>query len=333
MKLGKEVGQIRSTGKYVDDSRSRREKLDKLGFLWRVRAETRSADSLADVSFDQIYDALVTYRKEFDVKGPLTIPKQFIVPEADPWPDSTRGLPLGDSVEKLRTKSFLKKNPGAEEKLAQIGFQFDTKVAANDIRFQNVYNGLKRYKEIYGNLLVPQPFEIPSDSDEWPEETWGLRLGARVNAIRSQGTFVKTSPERREMLDEIGFVWSPPDSERRKRGRKSKAEKEREAAAAAAAAEGYPGAFGPETDDTDELDAFVSSFDFGSMAGDADGEESISPTWGLEGGREMKDFVAAAQEDAAQQAAQDEYEEPQTLEQSLAAAKERALECGVIVPT
>jgi len=331
MKLGSKVSQIRGEGKYIDNNLKRREKLDKLGFVWRLRAETKAAKDNSEISFDQIYDALVVYKKEFNVGGELTVPLQFTVPETDPWPDNTKGLPLGRCISKLRTKSFLKQNPEAEEKLKTIGFQFDTKVAANDIRFQNVYKALTRYKEVYGDLLVPQPFEVPEESSEWPEETWGLRLGARVNAIRSQGTFVKANEDRRQMLDDIGFVWSPPESERRKRGRKSNAEKEREekekleAAAARQVNAEFKG-----LEDGDEVDSFISSFDFSAMSSDSKGEESISPTWGLEGGRELKDIVTAAQEEAAQQAVQDDYKPPKTLAESLSEARDRAIAVNII---
>lgn len=335
MKLGFRVGQIRATGKFVGNNQSRRDKLDTLGFVWRARAETMSSVGNPEISFDQIYDALVTYRNVFKPRGDITVPPQFIVPDTDPWPENTRELPLGQCMAKLRTKSFLKKNPGAEEKLAAIGFQMDKKTAAHDVRFQNVYDGLKRYKEIYGDLLVPQPFVVPNKSAEWPEEAWNLRLGARVNAIRSQGTFVNNSPDRKEMLDELGFVWSPPESERRKRGRKSKEEKEqmeKEAMEAVSQEGGSPKLDSGDDaqDEVVDVESLMSSFDFSATSGDSSGEESIAPTWGFEGGRELPELVTAAQEEAAQQAAQDEYKPPLNLEESLAEAKLRAIEVGVV---
>lgn len=63
---------------------------------------------------------------------------------------------------------------------------------------------LAKYKERHGTLDVPQHFVIPVNSPEWPEEVWGLRLGARVNTVRSQGTFVKNYPARRDLLTEMG---------------------------------------------------------------------------------------------------------------------------------
>ena len=119
----------------------------------------------------------------------------------------------------MRNKSFSKANPEIYIPLEELGVQLDVKAAVNDNRFQRVFDALVRYKEIYGDLLVPQPFVIREESDEWPESTWGLRLGARVNAIHSQGTFVNTKPERCSQFDDIGFVWGPPPSERR-RGQK-----------------------------------------------------------------------------------------------------------------
>ena len=35
---------------------------------------------------------------------------------------------------------------------------------------------LLRYKEIYGDLLVPRRFIVPWTQD-WPEDTWGILLG------------------------------------------------------------------------------------------------------------------------------------------------------------
>merc|ERR1712070_638726 len=197
-------------GLYISKSENRRQQLEKLGFTLKGQAATTDTT----IPFDQVYDALTVYRAEIKPSGPLTVPVEFTVPDAEPWPESTRGLPLGRAIKKLRSKAYLKENPDAEEKLKQIGFETDKKekkLSANDKRFQAVYLALERYKETYGDLLVPQPFIVPSDSAKWPEESWGLRLGARVNAIRSQGTFIKNNSERQGMLDALGFVWTPPD--------------------------------------------------------------------------------------------------------------------------
>ena len=63
-------------------------------------------------------------------------------------------------------------------------------------KFQLIYEALIVYKSIYNDLYVPQTFIVPS-AEPWPESLWDLKLGARINAIRSQGTFISNSPERR----------------------------------------------------------------------------------------------------------------------------------------
>jgi len=217
MKLGLRVAGIRSTGRFVANDESRRSKLDEMGFIWRLRS-TSTADD--DTTFEQIFDALKCYKEEF---GNLDVQQSFIVPNAEPWKISTRGLPLGSKISLVRSKTYLRDNPNAESSLRSIGFEFDGKAAANNQRFKLVYDALCAYKEANGDLLVPQPFIIPEGDDSYPKHTWGLRLGARVNAIRSQGTFVKTDPSRKGMLDDIGFAWEPPPSlSGKKRGRKRK---------------------------------------------------------------------------------------------------------------
>ena len=336
MKLGQKVGSIRETGLYVDKSQKRRQQLEKIGFVWKVRGTTDNS-----ITFDQIYDALTVYRAEIKQSGPLTVPKEFCVPDADPWPENTRGLPLGRSIKQLKSKDYLKENPGAEEKLRQIGFETSKKLSANDKRFQAVYLALERYKETYGDLLVPQPFIVP-DSSEWPEESWGLRLGARVNAIRSQGTFIKNNAERQDMLDSLGFVWTPPEKEAGKRGRKSldqidEEEKEAllEASGTSAVTSSKSGKTGGEKNaEEDDADSFLSFFDFNEEDQDTEGEPtSGQPTWGLEAGREYEGFGNNNKGDASEQEVEDEYEPPRSLGESLRAARERALEAGVIEET
>mmetsp|Transcript_14589 Transcript_14589/g.40542 ORF Transcript_14589/g.40542 Transcript_14589/m.40542 type:complete len:1076 (+) Transcript_14589:299-3526(+) len=335
MKLGQKVGAIRETGLYVDNSKKRRQQLEKLGFVWMLRAPTDTS-----IPFDQIYDALTVYRAEIKPSGPLTVPTEFSVPDAEPWPESTRGLPLGRSMKQLRSKAYLKANPGAAEKLKQIGFETDKKLSANDKRFQAVYLALERYKETYDDLLVPQPFVVPSDSAEWPEESWGLRLGARVNAIRSQGTFIKNNAERQDMLDALGFVWTPPEKETKKRGRKTLDQIDQEEKEALLEASSKSGkTMGSSSADKnagdDDADSFLSFFDF--KENDQDNSDSDDtqgqPTWGLEAGRELDGLPNNNKRDVAEQEFDEDYEAPRTLGESLGAARVRALEAGVIEDT
>lgn len=331
MKLGQRVAAIRSTGKYVQNNEKRRKILEDMGFLWQLRA-TGSADN---VSFDQLYLALETYKRTSGDGKTTVVPANFVVPDCDPWPESTRGLPLGKKMNAVRSKSFLKNNPGAKQKLEALGYPLNGKVAANDTRFQKVYDALVTYKKLNGNLLVPQPFVVPDQSEEWPESTWGLRLGARVNAIRSQGTFVNTNPDRRKQLDDIGFVWSPPPSatgRRRVRRTKEQMEAERlaeEARMTKMIQEQEKGQSQASTSAMENL--FGQSFgalEKTKFEGSTSGDEDTTPSWSFEGSAEME--AARAAEEAAKQP-QDEYQEPMNLNDTLEAAKQKAIDVGVIV--
>ena len=41
MKLGQKVAAIRSTGKYIENKKKRRQALETLGFVWRARAPSK----------------------------------------------------------------------------------------------------------------------------------------------------------------------------------------------------------------------------------------------------------------------------------------------------
>lgn len=71
-------------------------------------------------------------------------------------------------------------------------------------RYAVVESALLRYKQTFGDTLVPKLFVIPSDDKSWPEETWGMKLGATVNHIRSGNGY---SDNRKELIS-IGFDFS-----------------------------------------------------------------------------------------------------------------------------
>ena len=196
VKLGVRVAAIRSAGRYVKDHPKRKQDLDDLGFEWRLRDTAKV--KVVDVVFEHVYEALVCYKREIDEE--LNVPADFTVPSAAPWPEVIWGLALGTHVQSVREKDKLVYgHEERERRLNELGFQWEEsgRTIFSKKRFDIVYCALKTYKEVYGNLIVPQAFVVPTDDEFWPEESRGLKLGARVNAIRCQGTLVSNSPERR----------------------------------------------------------------------------------------------------------------------------------------
>ncbi len=322
MKLGQRVAAIRSTGKYVQNNETRRKILDDMGFLWRLRSPS-PGKKLDGIAFEQVYAALKMFREQVQPGGKkLEVPLNFVVPDFDPWPDSTRGLPLGKIMQTVRTKAYLKQHPDAEEKLMSLGFQPDIKAVANDLRYQRVYDALVVYKELYGDLLVPQPFTVPEDGDEWPEEVHGLNLGARVNAIRTQGTFVKSNPSRKDELDELGFVWDLPSNEEgKRRGRKRKGEFMDE----------FDDDLDGTEDDEEASDAetmfepkeLKSLFD-SSLDPFFTGDQSSPPQWAFEGDDDDDDALIEQQKDDVK------YKVKKSFNETLEEMAEMAMSIGIM---
>jgi hypothetical protein len=95
-------------------------------------------------------------------------------------------------------EKFVKARPDRVQQLSELGFSWlkTDRVHDGGRRFEVIYTALTVYKQVYGDLFVPQHFVVPSAAP-WPEVTWGVKLGTRVTAIRAQSTFVSNSPERR----------------------------------------------------------------------------------------------------------------------------------------
>jgi hypothetical protein len=93
--------------------------------------------------------------------------------------------------------------PDREKQLNELGFVWDEM----ERQWEVVKEALATYKRKYGDMTVKQRFVVPTGK-EWPEETWGMKLGATVRDIRSSNYFVDGNPERKQWLDDEGFVWA-----------------------------------------------------------------------------------------------------------------------------
>jgi hypothetical protein len=65
---------------------------------------------------------------------------------------------------------------------------------------------LKTYRDIHGDMLIPQRFVVPTDDQRWPIETHGMKLGTVVNNLRQRKTSL--SQNQLDALDELGFEWN-----------------------------------------------------------------------------------------------------------------------------
>ncbi|CEG41733.1 uncharacterized protein PHALS_12062 [Plasmopara halstedii] len=170
--------------------------------------------------------AIKTYREHY---GHLIVPQKFQVPfdgkEAERWPRATRGLKLGNAVSKLRIQGVktiqLENDPTKPrrnisktlppipkhwvEELEALGFVW----RILDTKWYDMFlPGLRKYKELNGNLHVPQLFIIPKHKDDprWSKELEGYRLGRHVQMIR-EGKYALQVQECQEELQALGFSY------------------------------------------------------------------------------------------------------------------------------
>ena len=367
-----------------DDNEMKKEKLDSLSLL-----STTSSDAGAVVAATR---PPLSQQQE-QVRPPTTTmstPTSSITDTTtttamkDDKEDEEDGFLISDNDDEETTTTTTNERE-LERRMAAAS---DNPKSANDLRFERVYRALNLYKQIYGDLLVPQPFVVPqqNDNEEDQEGEWwskiknkennsdlcGLRLGARVNAIRSQGTFVNKNPERKQLLDDLGFVWNPPRSSTTTSTtsatdlRQSGKQQQQLGTAADAATDDMTfgskdgggeldgdAAFGLNDDDDDELSSlFDKAFDLKSFGMDRDNNNNndddamnqgkpttttttTTATWGFQGGGDLQELARLQQKQLEQRMAKDEgeYIPPRTLAESLEEARIRAQDVGIIEST
>ncbi|KAE9350725.1 hypothetical protein PF008_g6288 [Phytophthora fragariae] len=72
---------------------------------------------------------------------------------------------------------------------------------------QKILAALRTYKQLNGDLLVPQAFVVPSGDARWPLATWGYKLGIAVNQVRIKSKSKRLSTEMEEELENLDFVY------------------------------------------------------------------------------------------------------------------------------
>jgi len=72
--------------------------------------------------------------------------------------------------------------------------------------FQQILEALRLFREQNGHLRIPKSFKVPTISD-WPKPLWEVRLAKKIYHLRFWHRFVVGSPQRRNQLDALGYLW------------------------------------------------------------------------------------------------------------------------------
>lgn len=169
VKLGIQAKSVR--GGLIKLSQEQRDKLNKINFIWDLKT----------YKFNKFYQELLNYQQEY---GNLSIPEDYITPE---------GYRLGKQAAHRRNGE-IKLTEEQVCKLNKLGFIWNaSKVSYSFPRF---YEELEKYKQKFGDLLVPQNYVVTSDE---------YKLGNQVSYARIGGIVLST--EERAKLDKLGFIW------------------------------------------------------------------------------------------------------------------------------
>ena len=154
-----------------------KEKVNQLGFAWRIRNQK--------ISFDE----LIVLLKEFEAKyGHCNVWAGYVTNE---------GVKLGEVMANIRAGA---RKTSDEEKELLINMGFLWKNEQQDRRitcmpFERIYHALEKFYQENGHLEVPEYYKTPE----------GLKLGYYVQKIRG-GTY-KVLEDERKMLDNLHFRW------------------------------------------------------------------------------------------------------------------------------
>jgi hypothetical protein len=170
-KLGKVVNSVRCR---IKDDATRKSTLDAMGFVWNTK----------DAAFDKFIEELKIYIHR---EGNAAVQSVHVTPS---------GYKLGQYSSNIRSGNVRSNGP-RRETLDSLGFVWDI----GEYEWNAVVSNLNDFKNREGHLNISYSYVSPN----------GYKLGTVITGIRSVGNFINGREDRRAILDEIGFVWSPHD--------------------------------------------------------------------------------------------------------------------------
>ena len=137
----------------------------------------------------------------FEKYGSLEIKQNFKTLNGIDYDEN--GYNLGWWLVRQRQMYKISKLSKEREKLLEkIGMRFETR--DNDEVWNQMYMLVELYFKEYGNLEIPSKFKTLNGTDE---DENGYNLGIWLVSQRQMYKKGKLSPERKELLDQIGMIW------------------------------------------------------------------------------------------------------------------------------
>lgn len=147
--------------------------LERLGFVWSPK----------DAKWIKFKQHIATFLRD---NGNLRIPWDYRCKD---------GYGLGRAVNKVRNRGdYVARRPDRRRELEKLGFVWESDT---DEKWDHFLHRLHKYKQEFGDLNVPWN-HVCKDK---------YKLGRRVTKVRSRGDFLHNNEQRRQILNDIGFVW------------------------------------------------------------------------------------------------------------------------------
>ncbi len=181
VKLGTWISNQRN--KFSNLSPERQRLLRKIGFVM----------SSSEGLWQKNYELAKLY---YEHHGDLLVPRKFKTNDGFTY-DKNGTINLGGWITKQRG-DFSNLSPKRQQLLQEIGFVLNV----HEKQWQEKYEYAKLYYEHHGDLLVPRKFKT-NDGFTY-EENGNVKLGSWI--VEQRRYFSDLSPERQQLLLEIGFV-------------------------------------------------------------------------------------------------------------------------------
>ncbi|EGZ20463.1 hypothetical protein PHYSODRAFT_298582 [Phytophthora sojae] len=138
-----------------------------------------------------------------ELEGHLFVRQSFQIPVGDErWPRAAWGIKLGSQCQLLRRDVEDGLSEQRKQQLDDMGFVWSDAQWKWRMQF---LRAMETYRQLYGHCSVHHTFKVPADDPQWPEVSWGYRLGHVVAKVKANLEEQALTPREMADLRNINF--------------------------------------------------------------------------------------------------------------------------------
>ena len=124
------------------------------------------------------------------VHGDLHVPRRFVIPREEVWPQESHGMKFGNYVDRIRATA-MDKNGIYNKQDIRLLVEKGLVLNKQEFDSQEVLKCFQIFKKKYNTTIISSDFRVPEEAP-WPKTQWGTSLSGVIRIMKQKRSEHKT---------------------------------------------------------------------------------------------------------------------------------------------